>query len=161
MSRQEHDREDILREATALVARAEFIAPPFPQPIVAGFRRDGSASFFFGSERVLQFNSQGELRRAFDNGTMLKADHRRLVALHRERDREQVVLRSHPLTDEAQQQFLQEASALLQGLRNAFYQRQVRMVRQVPEDQDVAEQIAQWLTRCGELLVVAARPHAG
>src|SRR5688572_18570527 len=65
MARQEQDREDILREATALVERVELLIPEFPEPIVAGFRRDGSASFFFGADPVLQFNAQGKLRRAF------------------------------------------------------------------------------------------------
>src|SRR5688572_26999220 len=68
MSRRESDREDLLREATALVERVELLVPGEGEPVVAGFRRDGSLSVFFGPEAVYQFNSAGELRRAFAGG---------------------------------------------------------------------------------------------
>ena len=42
MARRESDREDLLREATALVERAELTIEGFDEPIVVGFRRDGS-----------------------------------------------------------------------------------------------------------------------
>ena len=47
MAQRETNREDLLREATALVERAEIRIPGESEPIVVGFRRDGSASFFF------------------------------------------------------------------------------------------------------------------
>ena len=47
MARQESNREDLLREATALVERVELHVPAFEEPIVVGFRRDGCASFLF------------------------------------------------------------------------------------------------------------------
>src|SRR5512134_1308657 len=92
MARQESEREDLLREATALVERAELQLPSFAEPIVVGFRSGGAASFFFGSDPVYQFNSTGQLRRAFVAGKLLKAERGRLVALARERTAEEVAL---------------------------------------------------------------------
>ena len=74
MARRESDREDLLREATALVERAELTIEGFDEPIVVGFRRDGSASFFFGADPVYQFNTAFELRRAFVVGLLYKAE---------------------------------------------------------------------------------------
>src|SRR5439155_6767228 len=85
MSRHELDREDLLREATALVERAELNVAGFDAPIVVGFRRDGSASFYFGGERVYQFNTARELRRAYIGSLLYTAERGRLVSLTRER----------------------------------------------------------------------------
>ena len=71
MARDESDREDLLREATALVERIE-LAPADAaddEHIVAGFRRDGALSIYFGADPVYHFNSAGELRRAYCDGS--------------------------------------------------------------------------------------------
>src|SRR6476469_7343231 len=98
MSRQESDREDLLREATALVERIELRLPDQPESVVAGFRRDGSASFFFGQSPVYQFNSGRELRRAYRDGLLYKTDNGRLVEMRRERTDTAIELRSRMLT---------------------------------------------------------------
>src|SRR3954447_14030342 len=85
MARHESDREDLLREATALVERVELKVAGFEEPIVVGFRRNGSASFYFGAESVYQFNTARELRRAYIDGVLYKAEQGRLVSLTRER----------------------------------------------------------------------------
>ena len=64
MAREEQDREDLLREASALVERAEVALADGATRVVLGFRRDGCASFYFGSERAYQFNTDDALRRA-------------------------------------------------------------------------------------------------
>ena len=71
MAREEADREDLMREATALVQRAEFSAGG--KPVFVGFRTNGAASVFFDSDPVYQFNSNGELRRAFVAGDALQS----------------------------------------------------------------------------------------
>jgi len=86
MAQSEHDREDILREATALVERVELRLPDQPEAVVAGFRRDGSASFFFGVEPVLQFNTLKEFRRGYEGGQLLKAVHGQIVSLRKMRE---------------------------------------------------------------------------
>ena len=61
MAHDDGHREDLSAEATALVRRAEFVAPAADRPndespLVAGFRRDGSLSVYFGEDPVYQFN---------------------------------------------------------------------------------------------------------
>ena len=99
MSRSESDREDLLREATALVERVELSIPGYGESIVVGFRRDGSASFFFGQSPVFQFNSQRELRRAFRDGLLFKTDNGRLVEMRRERTATMRPRREDPTLD--------------------------------------------------------------
>src|SRR5687767_11977524 len=106
----ESDREDLLREATALVERAELKLPGFVDPVVIGFRRDGSASFFFGADPVYQFNSAGELRRAYIGGLLYKAEQGRLIGLSRERSQTETALIRHELTAD-------KAAVILESLR--------------------------------------------
>ncbi|MCA9269139.1 MAG: hypothetical protein KDA41_11745, partial [Planctomycetales bacterium] len=83
MAKQQHDREDLLREATALVVRAELQLNSDAHPVVAGFRQGGEASFYFGFDPVFQFNSERQLRRAFYDGRLIKAEQGALIALAR------------------------------------------------------------------------------
>jgi len=73
MAREEEPREDLLREATALVERVELQIEGFAETIVAGFRRDGAASFYFGQDFVFQFNTANQLRRGYVEGRLFKA----------------------------------------------------------------------------------------
>ncbi len=82
MARDEQDREDLLREATALVERVE-LAPTDNEAgehIVIGFRAGGAASVYFGGDTAYHFNSDGELRRAYADGLLYKADIGRLTS---------------------------------------------------------------------------------
>src|SRR5262245_12366974 len=105
MARQESDREDLLREATALVERAELKVAGESEPMTVGFRRDGSLSVFFGGDAVYQFNTAGELRRAFAGGLLYKAERGRLVELRRERSADEVALVRRELPDEESARF--------------------------------------------------------
>src|ERR1700704_5517811 len=101
MAREESSREELLREATALVERVELIPNVAISDghIVAGFRRNGALSVFFGEDPVYQFNAAGELRRAYTNGKLLKADRGRLAALQRVRTQNEVQLVRHELDE--------------------------------------------------------------
>ena len=99
MAHYESDREDLLRQATALVERAEILLPGLTEPLVVGFRRDGSVSFFFGADPVYQFNAAGELRRAYLDGLLYKADRGRLVQMRARAVATEVVLVSVELAD--------------------------------------------------------------
>lgn len=148
MARQESEREDLLREATALVERIEIRLPNQPETIVAGFRRDGSASFFFGQSPVFQFNSSRELRRAFRDGLLYKTDNGRLVEMRRERTAAAVELRSRVLSDEESAALLQESLFRLGELRDGLSVGQAVVVGQVSEDAsgaDVRRRVVDWL----------------
>src|SRR4051812_13576909 len=112
MAREESSREDLLREATALVERIELIPDSSGEltgtRIVAGFRRDGALSIFFGDDTVYQFNAASELRRAYCDGKLFKAARGRLAALKRVRTEHELQLVRHDLSETEQATFLAE-----------------------------------------------------
>lgn len=155
MSRQESEREDLLREATALVERVELRLPKQPDSIVAGFRRDGSASFFFGQSPVYQFNSRRELRRAYVGGLLYKTDNGQLVEMRRERTAVAVELRSRPLRDDEAEKFLVDAESRLSSLRDALAAGTADVIGQVPIEQDVVARATAWLQELPAKIVLA------
>lgn len=161
MAQSEHDREDILREATALVERVELWLPDQPEAIVVGFRQDGSASFFFGVEPVLQFNARCEFRRGYEDGRLLKAQQGRIVALRRAREDQQVTLYSQALSDEESAEFARSSLELLTGLRDAIRKDAARIGRQVPDEANVIGRVRQWLEDFDGKWVVANQPNVG
>ena len=155
MARQESEREDLLREATALVERVELRLPEQPESIVAGFRRDGSASFFFGQSPVYQFNSRRELRRAYVGGLLYKTDKGQLVEMRRERTAVAVELRSRPLRDDESAKFLVDAESWLSSLRDALVVGTAGVIGQVPIEKDVAARVTAWLQELPAKIVLA------
>ena len=155
MSRQESDREDLLREATALVERVELRLSSQEESIVVGFRRDGAASFFFGQSPVYQFNSRRELRRAYIGGLLYKVDSGRLVEMRRERTAVAVELRSRGLPDDEAGKLLVAAEIWLRSLRDALAAGTADVLGQVPIEQDVAARVAAWLAELPAKIVLA------
>lgn len=160
MARHEQDREDLLVEAKALVERVEVKLPNVDEILVLGVRRNGSLSLYVGSDPAYHFNAQGELRRAFVAGQLVKAQRGRLVALDRQRTEDTVQLVSHELTVSEQQVWLAACSDWLERLSTALAQRQFAILRQVPDDLAVSK-IEQWLRNVPRPIVVAAQPHVG
>ena len=152
MARQESDREDMLREATALVERVELrvdslIDAPHDRKnhVVVGFRANGAASFFFGDDPVFQFNSAGELRRAYCGGVLLKAARGRLASLQRVRRENEVQLLSRQLTDLEQTAFAAEMQTRLRGLAESLQNGGLELIGQVPAETDVLSRVRSWL----------------
>ncbi len=160
MARQEQVREDLLAEATALVERVELALPGYPEPVVAGFRASDCASLFFGSDPVYQFNSQRQLRRAFVDGMLYKADGGRLISLARTRSAGRLELVRGQLDDAAQARILGAMAAHLAAMRGALESGDARIRRQVPEDANVIVRLRHWFAGLGESAEVAASPHA-
>lgn len=159
MSRHESDREDLLREATALVERAELQVAGFAEPIVIGFRRDGAASVFLGADPVYQFNAANELRRAFVSGLLYKAEHGKLVELRRERSERETALLRKDLSRS-------ETAALLLAMHGKLVQLAAAMSLgtyavhgQWPAEVDVCDRIRQWLTALPKEIRLADRPN--
>ena len=151
MAQQEEDREDLLAEATALVERIELSVVGANEPVVAGFRRDGSFSIFFGAARVYQFNRLGKLRRAYVDGLLYKAERGRLFSLRRERTAGQSTLWRSELAAEAAASFIEAAAAALGGLRLAITAGTVAAVGQHPAEAQVLPRVERWL---GELVAI-------
>lgn len=108
LAKQEHDKEDILREATALVNRIELRSTDgsWKSTVHVGFRRDQSIAFFFGAEPVYQFNVQHQFRRAYFNGLLLKAENGKIVQLRRQREAGQLMLLRKQWNSHQQEEFL-------------------------------------------------------
>lgn len=159
MARQEQDREDLLREATALVERAELSVPGLDDAVVAGFRRDGAGSLFVGADPVFQFNRAGELRRAYRGGRLLKSEKGRLIELTRERGDRQVTLLRRELNEAEAVALLELFASVRAQLLSALTQRQYRLVGQVPEQTDVVARIADWLAHLAPSPAIADAPN--
>jgi hypothetical protein len=161
MARQESDREDLLREATALVERIEF-APVAGdgEHVVVGFRRDGAASIYFGADPAYHFNAAGELRRAYCDGLLIKAERGRLVSLDRVRQADEVQLLRREMPADAERKFLGELIERMRMLLLQLREQQLVSVGQVPADADVVGRVMAWLAH-RDGVAVADSPRVG
>ena len=168
MAREESSREDLLREATALVERIELVpncdssiatSASGGEHIVAGFRRDGAFSIFFGEDPVYQFNAAGELRRAYAGGKLLKAARGRLAAMQRMRTQDEVQLVRHDLSREEEASFLNQIEDRLRHFSRSIEANLFEIVGRVPPDVDVLSRLKTWL-EMHEKLQIAAQPNA-
>lgn len=165
MSRQQQNKEDILREATALVNRIEI---KFSQKAVSkesvfvGFRRDGAVSFFFGAEPVYQFNTRHEFRRGYCKGAMLKADNGKICNLTRVREGDQLVLLSRDYSDEQTAEFLEEMKHALLVLYKEIRGGQWSILGAVVEAgtaEELLNRVADWLETHTSELQIADTPN--
>lgn len=159
MARQEVDREDLLREATALVERIELDVDSWPEPVVVGFRRGGEGSVYFGADPVYQFNLLGELRRGYLGGRLIKAERRCLVVMDRQRSETEVTLIRTPLDAAASQELLANARRHLSELLTRLEVGCFREIGRVPLDADVLARVVGWLRTLPDPLLAADAPN--
>ena len=148
MAREEEPREDLLREATALVERVELQIEGFAEPsspASAAMAR----SFYFGQDFVFQFNTANQLRRGYVEGRLYKAEAGRLVQLTRQRTANEVELLRHDCNDTETQEFLANASSKLVVLQKALVDVEFRTIGQVPASGDLAGRVRDWLLQSG------------
>lgn len=160
MARQEQDREDLLREATALVERIELAIAGESDSVVAGFRRDGCGSVYFGGDAAFHFNTQHQLRRAFEGGLLYKADRGRIVQLRRQRTDREVQLLRRELSPEETARFLDTMNARLKQLRQAAAGGEYEVLGQVPPDAAILPRLAEWLAQVLTASAIAKTSHA-
>lgn len=104
MPRIESDKEDLIRDATALVHRGEFvfISPQNTlqnwQVVTIGFRTSGSASFYFDQDPFYQFDADGRLRRSYCGGFLYRSQSSTLARMHRIRTPQATTLERHDLS---------------------------------------------------------------
>ncbi len=161
MAREESDREDLLREATALVERIELVPVKADngEHIVIGFRAAGSMSVYFGGDAAYHFNTSGQLRRAYCDGLLYKAERGKLVSLERVRQEKEVQLVRRPLPDAEQALFLTTMHERLRKLADQCRQNELVSAGQVPAEADVLGRSLAWLDRAHEV-TIAMSPHA-
>jgi hypothetical protein len=159
MPRQQHDREDLLSEATALVERVSLQMTGCEEQIVVGFRRDGSASMYWGGNRVYQFTSLGHLRRAFVGELLYKAEAGQLISLRRERTDDVVALTRHELSQAETQAFLVEMREKLERLHDSLAKRNFTVVGQISTEGDPLDRTACWLDEFAGRVAIARSPR--
>ena len=107
MARLEEDKEDLMREASALVERIELVTDlnGTQVTVTAGYRRDGSLSVYFDQDAFYQFTPDGLLRRAWRDGLLFRSQGDTLASLFRNRSSGQVVLERTDLTADELSEF--------------------------------------------------------
>ena len=160
MARQEHDREDLLRDATALVQRVELSVVGYDVPVVVGFRRDGCASIYIDQDPAYHFNTACRLRRAFVDGRLYKAERGRLVSMLRRRLRDEVQLVRSDLSDLETSDFLKALRRHLTKIGQCLSNGNFTVVGQVPDEADIAARARNWLRDLPDVIVIARSPRA-
>ncbi|MFM7056063.1 MAG: hypothetical protein ACKO2P_03980 [Planctomycetota bacterium] len=134
MAGNEVDREDLLREAVALVPRAELEVSGLPERLTVGFRSTGMLSLYFGQDPVYQFDQSGRLRRAFEGGLLYRTAASTLSRLQRVRADNTVTLLRHDLNPDELAVFRSRMQQILRTLQMALETSNVTVVRSVPAE---------------------------
>jgi hypothetical protein len=156
MARHETQREDLMAEATALCERIEFSVAGQAEPIVAGFRKNGQWSLYFGSDPAYHFASDGALRRAFVGNDLYRSQGATLARLRRARDRNEVRLVRHDLTSAELEEFMARMSEHLASLKAAIETGSSQVIRQIPESADVEARLLGALCEASKLQLSGA-----
>lgn len=136
MALHESDRDDLIREATALVRRVEMKIEAEPEPVTAGFHRTGRLSVYFGGDPVVHFDESGRLRRAFCYGALYRTAGGTLARLVRHRTPTETELLRHDLTADELADFTTEIERRVGRLHAALVGGNVELLRQVPTDDE-------------------------
>lgn len=158
MAINEDDREDLLREAVALVPRAELHVHGLPELLTAGFRSNGMLSLYFGQDPMYQFDQSGRLRRAFEGGLLFRTAGATLSRLQRVRSEDTVTLLRHDLHPQELTEFRSRMQQQLATLQTALENESVTVVRCVPENQDWTSLLLESLTKVSNVTPWLATP---
>ena len=79
MAKHKVDREDLIREGTAMAIRGRMQIGG--NEVVIGFRAGGVPSLYWNQDPVFQFDADGRLRRVYFDSNRYKSCNRRLVRL--------------------------------------------------------------------------------
>lgn len=133
MARDESDREDLIREATALRNRVEWQIPDESELVFAGVRSNGSLAIYFGPDPVYQFSLDGGLRRAFADGFLYRTQGTTLARLVRRRSSQETVLHRSNLNSSELSQFLSSMDEKLIRLMQSIADGSATKIRSVSD----------------------------
>ena len=157
MASQPQDRENLLRDATAFTTRLQLQVPSQGRTteVFAGFRQGGAASFYFDQDPVYHFNTAGQLRRAFVDGYLVKAEAGRLVRLHRQRTESESAMIRDEMTSAEQQAFCQTVLLALQQLQQTLATGSYTLEGQVTatEKEDAVVRLAEYLEHLQKIAI--------
>ena len=137
MTRQESDREDLMREATALTRRAELQLPAEPEPIVVGFRRTSAFSIYWGADPVYQFDPEFRLRRAYVDGFLYRTAGETLAKLDRVRTATATELHRTDLGKTELQEFLANVRSYCEKFVAAVQSGEAKVNAAIPSTEEV------------------------
>ncbi|MEE3371589.1 MAG: hypothetical protein VX346_19815 [Planctomycetota bacterium] len=160
MARAQQPREELLRDATALVERVSLQVSYWTEPVVIGFRSNGAVSIYFGEDPVYQFNRDDELRRSHWRGQRIKAQQRQLKLLRQEPGSPRLQLSNTDLGTDQTNAFVDELAKRLELLRTAVFRRKLRVIGQVPERPDLLPRLHIWLESLAAHPTIALSPSA-
>jgi hypothetical protein len=135
MARHESNREDLLREATALKRRVE-LRRRAQEPIVAGFRSDGALSVYVGGDDAYHFDPEGQLKRAYVEGHLFRSQGETLAQLARTRTERETQLIRTDLAAPERDRVLSRAAVELSELSRAVRAGEFEGMTLVPEGDD-------------------------
>lgn len=156
-----HDREDLLRDASGMDPRIELRLAALEHSIFCGFRNHTALSLYWGQDNVVQFNSLGEIRRAFWENRMLASYNHRLHSLHRDTTSKRVRLHRELMADGTVREFETFWYQAVATLTESLSSKSCQIVGQFPDDVDVLAQVELWLQRKAAPLRYAKHPGIG
>lgn len=153
MARHESDREDLIREATALHPRVEWQVEGEAGIVFAGLKRTGGLSLYFDQDPVYQFDDKGRLRRAFVDGLLYRSEGQTLARLRRERTETSTSLVRYDLSADELRNFLLQMRQRLESLSQQLESNRVTTLRAVPDDMplDFRREISQAIEHSDQL----------
>jgi len=146
VARQESDKEDLIRDATALVERAELVCDGAATVITVGFFRDGRCTVYFDQDPFYQFDSGGRVRRAYENGFLYRSQSSTLARMDRRRptnadgETEKVILQRSDLTEAELIAFRERMLVLIRNLGDSIRLNQYSVQRAVTSDGNIPPQ---------------------
>jgi hypothetical protein len=151
----------MLRDARALVSRImmRIELAGGAADVLAGFRGE-ALSLYFGDDPVFHFNACGELRRAFVDDRLIKAERGQLVVLVPDRTQERTELQATPLGNHSQCRLLAVIESQLRELDAVLSANRFVVLGQQPSEGNVLDTLQRWLAvRSG--IRVANSPRVG
>ena len=156
MAKDTEDREDLLRDGTQFPRRLELelfeqalqVDDAHVTTVFCGFRENGAFSVYWGQDTVIQFNTSGELRRAFWQDQMI-ATYKHHPHWLKSEGTGRVRLSRVPFTNDESRELNCLADEVLQSLTAALEgcgdDGRAKIKGQFPQDVDVATDVRQWL----------------
>jgi hypothetical protein len=154
MAKHTQDREDLLRDGTAMPVRGRLRIDG--TEVVIGFRTDGQLSLYWDQDPVYQFDAQRRLRRVFFDSQRYKVQRGRLVRLERTNPPGSLPIRqvrfvSEPICAAEQAGILQRLKDYLQQIDAALSKITVSsdqtMLQTVGAgEEDFSRRVRKWIT---------------
>lgn len=156
MTRHESDREDLIKEATAYVRRAEFSLKSTGAIVFVGIRRDDVLAIYYDQDPMYQFDVEGRIRRALVDGVLFRGQGESLSRLQRQRSAQETVLTRSDLSRAELTTFLTAMDRVIQMVLDEIDDGSICVLRAVPANANV-EFLVEIRERLAAVLKVSPR----